>query len=52
METLDLAVGQQKSQLQHMKEVERELLAKREDTTRELRQLKRLNNKTRPQRRK
>ncbi|KAK2177182.1 hypothetical protein NP493_614g00022 [Ridgeia piscesae] len=51
LEALDLAVGRQKSQLHHMREVERDLLGKREDAARELKELKRSNMKTRPQRR-
>ena len=51
MEALDLAVGRQKLQLHHMREVERDLLGKREDAARELKELRRSNTKTRPQRR-
>ncbi|KAI0228191.1 Centriolin [Lamellibrachia satsuma] len=51
LEALDLAVGRQKSQLVHMREVERNLLGKREDAARELKELRRNNKTTRPQRR-
>ena len=44
-------MGRQKSQLHHMREVERVLLGKREDAARELKELRRSNTKTRPQRR-
>ena len=44
-------MGRQKSQLHHMREVERDLLGKREDAARELKELRRSNTKTRPQRR-
>ena len=51
MEALDLAVGRQKSQRRQMREVERDLLGKREDAARVLKELKRSNMKTRTQRR-
>ena len=44
-------MGRQKSQRRHTREVERDLLGKREDAARVLKELKRSNMKTRPQRR-